>query len=662
MNVLSLFDGMSCGILALERAKISVDTYYSSEIDKYAEIVSKANYPNIIRLGDVTKIKTNELNKIDLLIGGSPCFTSDTQILTINGYKAINEVVVGDMVLSHTGNWRKVLKIGNNKNTKTRIIKGYGNIGIETTDEHPFYTRNSYREWNNSLRTSSRKFTNPNWIEAKNLKNNSFNSIRQINTEGTNNNYNFWYMIGRYTGDGWYRKTKRKYRHNSYIYQFIICCGKKEFNELKNHFNNFGFKYNFSEERTGFKFRICSMKLVNFVTSIGKGASNKVIHPNLFRESLQNKKAFLDGLFDSDGYYMNKFNKFKLTTTSHKLALGVQQLITDVYSQPASLELNKRPNKTIIEGRLVNQKDTYVVSFKKDTRKQDKAFFENGYSWIPVKSNEETKEFKTVYNLEVEIDNSYTANNIVVHNCQGFSFAGKQLNFDDPRSKLFFEFVRILNELKVINPNIKFLLENVKMKKEYQDIISEHLGIQPIEINSNLVSAQNRKRLYWTNISDIKQPENKNILLKDILELGVIDRDESFCLDANYWKGTTLEQYLLKNRRQIVFTEKRTEEAKLIRKEYMKLGRDFSPRRGKELVAREDGKCNCLTTSLTKEHILLDESNNFRKLTPIECERLQTVPDNYTNFVSNTQRYKMLGNGWTIDIIAHIFKNLNNQL
>jgi DNA-cytosine methyltransferase len=246
--------------------------------------------------------------------------------------------------------------------------------------------------------------------------------------------------------------------------------------------------------------------------------------------------------------------------------------------------------------------------------------------------------------------------------CQGFSFAGKQLNFDDPRSKLFFEFVRLKNELK---PKY-FFLENVRMKKEYQNIISECLGVEPIMINSNLVSAQNRNRLYWTNIPELKQPEDKGIFLADIIESGLVDRYKSYCIDANYWKGTNIEQYIKKARRQVVFelplafTERRTEEAKKIRKEYQqKYGRDFSPRRGKELVARTDGKMNCLTSTYSmKEHTLIDDKINYRKLTPIECERLQTVPDGYTKHVSNSQRYKMLGNGWTVDVIAHIFKNM----
>ena len=189
--------------------------------------------------------------------------------------------------------------------------------------------------------------------------------------------------------------------------------------------------------------------------------------------------------------------------------------------------------------------------------------------------------------------------------CQGFSFAGKQLAFDDPRSKLFFKFIEILNYYK---PKY-FLLENVRMKKEHQDVITKYLGVEPICINSSLVSAQHRVRYYWTNIPNITQPEDKGILLKDIIEHGVCDRDKSFCIDANYWKGGNLKAYFEKHRRQLVFN----------------------------------------TNSIV---------DGFRKLTPVECERLQTLPDNYTAGVSNMQRYKMLGNGWTIDIISWILSSI----
>ena len=230
--------------------------------------------------------------------------------------------------------------------------------------------------------------------------------------------------------------------------------------------------------------------------------------------------------------------------------------------------------------------------------------------------------------------------------CQGFSFAGNNLNFDDPRSVLFFEYVRLLKELK---PKY-FLLENVRMKQESQDIISEYLGVQPVAVNSNLVSAQNRYRLYWTNIPfDI--PSDKGIVLKDILEHGVTDREKSHCIDANYFKGGNLKSYFEKHRRELVFSEDglcHVGDADL-------KGHGYNRR-----VYHPDGKSPslCAASGGNLEPKIIADSTSWRKLTPIECERLQTVPDNYTNHVSNTQRYRMLGNGWTVDVIANILKGL----
>ena len=236
--------------------------------------------------------------------------------------------------------------------------------------------------------------------------------------------------------------------------------------------------------------------------------------------------------------------------------------------------------------------------------------------------------------------------------CQGFSFAGKQKAFDDPRSALFWKYVEILEYYK---PKY-FLLENVRMKKEHLDVITEALGVEPICINSALVSAQNRVRYYWTNIPNVTQPKDKGIVLKDIIEQGVVDQDKSYCIDANYWKGGNLKSYFEKHRRQLVFQPIHTSERG------RRLTPDGSKRddknglitRGYEV--RPDGK-TCSLTTVQKDNYVT-EDYIIRKLTPVECERLQTLPDNYTEGVSNTQRYKALGNGWTVDVIAHIFKGL----
>jgi len=230
--------------------------------------------------------------------------------------------------------------------------------------------------------------------------------------------------------------------------------------------------------------------------------------------------------------------------------------------------------------------------------------------------------------------------------CQGFSFAGKQLAFDDPRSRLFFTFVDILNHVKSKNPKTKFLLENVRMKKEFREVITNFVGVEPVEINSALVSAQNRKRLYWTNIGKIEQPEDKKTMLSDIIDFGFVDREKSYCLDANYFKGTNLVQYLTKCRRQVVFN-------------YSSSGRGngkvehrfYESLKGKAHTMTKTGYTRRAFTGVIDDMVI-------RKLTPIECERLQTIPDNYTDAVSNTQRYKMLGNGWNVDTIVHILKGL----
>jgi DNA-cytosine methyltransferase len=266
--------------------------------------------------------------------------------------------------------------------------------------------------------------------------------------------------------------------------------------------------------------------------------------------------------------------------------------------------------------------------------------------------------------------------------CQGFSFAGKQLNFDDPRSKLFFEFVRLYKECK---PKY-FLLENVRMKQEYQDVITEMLGVQPIAINSSLVSAQNRYRLYWTNIPITELPRDKNILLKDILEDGLVDRDKSHCLDANYFKGGNLKQYFEKHRRQLVFSKDglcHIGDADI--KGHDSVKRVYHPDgKAPTLTTMQGGhrepkvamlqrsrgfnkggvtmreKSPTLSSNSWEQNNFVSENKQWRKLTPLECERLQTVPDGYTEGVSNTQRYKMLGNGWTVDVITHIFGGINN--
>lgn len=280
--------------------------------------------------------------------------------------------------------------------------------------------------------------------------------------------------------------------------------------------------------------------------------------------------------------------------------------------------------------------------------------------------------------------------------CQSWSMAGEQLGDRDERGALFWEVLDINKCAKSKNPSVKFLMENVKMKKEFEQYITHHTiqALGPVNkylINSALVSAQNRQRYYWTNIDGVEQPEDKGILLKDILECDYVDRKKSHCIDANYHKGGNLKSYFEKGRRQLAFS--RPCEPKEFNKNstchHAATATDISGNESIKRVYAETGKAPTLTTMQgghREPKVLLREKSktvrssgrnsydrhewdsisdcHYRKLTPLECERLQTIPDNYTlvinengkQVVSNTQRYKMLGNGFTIDVIAHILK------
>ena len=212
--------------------------------------------------------------------------------------------------------------------------------------------------------------------------------------------------------------------------------------------------------------------------------------------------------------------------------------------------------------------------------------------------------------------------------CQGFSQAGKMKNFDDPRSKLFWEYVRILQKVK---PKY-FLLENVVMKQEWQDIISEALGVKPIMIDSSLTSAATRKRLYWTNIPGVGQPEDLGITFGDIRERDVQE-------DSIYYTDKGLDW--------IRRHEKRT---------------------GKTLrIIGDSDKMQMLEASMYKKYSSqrffgIEDTHGLRYITVTECERCMNVPDGYTDCCSNTQRYKQLGNGWEVNTITHIFRILKNVL
>jgi len=246
--------------------------------------------------------------------------------------------------------------------------------------------------------------------------------------------------------------------------------------------------------------------------------------------------------------------------------------------------------------------------------------------------------------------------------CQSFSVAGNGKGFDGS-SGLFYEWLRILREVR---PKY-FLLENVCMKKEWENVITQEVGVAPIMINSALVSAQNRKRLYWTNIEGITQPKDKDITLPDILECdtvhlkqlgrgynkGCVDRvvEKSPTVSISCWQHNNFFKCLNSSGSNQTITK--DNKAYTLTARYAgAVAWNSVERKQRSMVVVGESDVESTNTYNDKE---------YRKLTPIECERLQTLPDNYTDGVSNSQRYKMIGNGWTVDVIAHIFSFIKQE-
>jgi len=276
--------------------------------------------------------------------------------------------------------------------------------------------------------------------------------------------------------------------------------------------------------------------------------------------------------------------------------------------------------------------------------------------------------------------------------CQAWSVAGQQLGDKDERGMLFWTTLEIIKHVLYFNPKAKFLMENVKMKKDFEEYITHHttqaLGyVEKTLINSALVSAQNRNRYYWTNF-EVTQPDDKGILLKDILEYPMDDKyklsDEAAarfkpCQKTNSGQiGTTAREGKIGQRDRVYDANGKmiTLTATIYKQppQYAVLGGAIRGRYivdGKRqdhkmktaglteqrLEVRNDGKTNTLTT-VQKDNLVVYDDMQYRKLTPVECERLQTLPDNWTSILSNTQRYKSIGNGWTIDVITHILKHI----
>lgn len=531
-----------------ENLEFELANKISKQIDEYEEALKHAeeDEKEFIKIEDYVAeeyIKYIEASKdyegiIDN-ISPSPCFVENTKILTKDGYKNIQDIKSGDYVLTHTNTYQRVVTPMKKKTDSIFNIKVMGNIPIKVTGEHPFYVRSYIKDeryWDHELSKwrTRRLFSEPYWKEARDLQKGDFigraickeeyihpweNEIdygcnRDISTVDVNNN-DFWWVIGRYIGDGWHTKNVNKKGHINY-YRVTICCNKNggELEEITTKLQSSGFKFTVVEEATVYKISISSKDLFYFVHQFGTNCYNKKLTKTILDLPVDKLRAFLQGYFSADGHYIEESDTQTCCSVSYELILGIQYCVQKAYNVGTRITIKKAVPNHEIEGRTVNTVDGYDLRFNYKKPKTAQWFEDGDYIWQPFRTSEELSYDGYVYNMSVENDESYTADNIIVHNC---SFV---LLNEDIREEIGITRIRKKQGSK---NSEDILVANItgKQADELKYLKNDILVVTTVFITSEVC-----KRI------GIKQPS-----VRELIEM-TKNRQDIF--DKVYWQGNTV--------------------------------------------------------------------------------------------------------------------------
>lgn len=554
------------------------------EFDKYAaqsycaihEVDPKLN------LGDITKVDETKLKPFNMICGGSPCFVAGTKILTQKGYVNIEDIIVGDLVYTKEGRWKKVLRIGSDGEKETFTLKAMGVLSITCTSNHPFWIRSKHKKWNNDIRQYEFYLDKPQKIQLKDIQlNESFIGvpiIKDCKSVVWNYDDEILWLIGRYIADGHIGKN-----------ELILSIGKDKLDDFENHVSI----PHRTHEHTSSCYREVFNRSSIFYSIIANGDfGNSALNKNIPIEYLElpkdKLKVLLDGYMSGDGCSIRYKKCIKQATTiSRRLAESLVLAVQKVYGVGCKIYYTERPKHYVIEGRVVNQHNTYQIRFLTETYKKS-YYQDDNFFWYPVKKIYPTKKTEKIYNIEVEEDHTYIANNIAVFNCQDFSLAGKQKgsvwkcndcgeeynpltvhyserhkcpkcgseNLDKSRSSLLVEWLRVIRFNKPswgIYENVKNIVGS-KFKETFQMFIDE-LNEYGYNTHYKVLNAkdygipQNRERVYLIIIKKeldngkfkFPEPFDNGLRLRDMLE------DE---VDEKYYINTQKANDLIDNLKQ----------------------------------------------------------------------------------------------------------------
>jgi len=710
-NSISLFSGMGGDTLGMEQAGLNVIGY--SEKEKVFQKTHELNFENSKLIGnDITKIKDETFveykNKIKMIFAGFPCFIAGTKVLTNEGYKNIEDVNLDNTLMTHTGKFQKIINLQRKiYNGILYKIQAKYHTSFTTTERHPFYVREKQKIWNNKIRKYDYIFKKAEWKRAQNLTNNDYfgmkinqnriipefnfekkiNKYKIENIQIVLNNLDMWFMMGYFVGDGWIEETLKKdgqsmnkirfainNKNYEYVYGRISAILKITDKKCPS-----GSKYN--------KYGCSDFVWFNILKKFGKYAHSKLIPEWIQDAPKEYIEHFIEGYITADGC-IKKNEKYLFTTVSYNLAFGLQRL----YLKLGYLfSINKciHPKTTVIEGRIVNQRDTYQIEgYITEKKIQFSYFIEDNYAWFaPFKMEKIEIENEPVFNFEVENDNSYCVENIVASNCQGYSNAGKK-DPNDPRNSLFIEFVRATKCIKpdyIIGENVKGLLtkktgsgdkvidvivkefENIGYDIKYQVFKTEKYGVP-----------QKRERLL---IVGIKKELNKEIEFPeelkskpDLLNIVKFDMTGTIKIDEEEFKKWNIpDECILKNMDnseeennvhpylKVLVNDKNPEYKSKTYDTRLSFGKRGSPIHGEIIDIRKPSKTIiCTYNHQPRLFVPLKNKNGYylRCLLPIELKQIQGFPEDYKIEGNLKEQIVQIGNAVPPPLIKQVVDKL----
>lgn len=416
----SLFSGI--GGFELVGQMYGIEPVWASEIEEAPIRITKRHFPNMKHLGDITAINGAEIEPVDVLTGGSPCFPAGTLILTDKGYVDIKDIKVGDTVLTHMGRWREVTAVGSNPDEPIYCMDAMGTYSVSATPNHPFLvvTRVLHEPNINGKRVRKYEFTEPYKKRMDELvpgKDFLCSPILPESNETYDLTTEMTWLLGRYVADG----------HVDKAGNVILSIGNTKISQFDNITEPYK-QYKHGESCVRMEFRKTKSKLYSYIErfDMNRSAIDKYIPMEILMLPTDLLKSFIDGYMAGDGCYIAERDYYQATSISKMLILTLQLAIQKVYRTAVKVYYTERPETYNICGRTVNQHDTYMVRYSETIKKQKNYYVTDSYILYPIRSVTNTNTTNRVYNMTVDEDHSYLIPTLFVGNCQDLSVAGNQ--------------------------------------------------------------------------------------------------------------------------------------------------------------------------------------------------------------------------------------------